>query len=158
MLRVGINMGFKMVPHFPPSARYLRSYIKSTDLLTDFSLFFSSIFSWFWCTANPQTSSHHVCKEDCCLNRPNQPIIDGDMRWDSGWFWGGFGVVGHLTRDVPRWNLGKKHPDHGGCCRPTAAMVPYPRHWGTQQSSNMPHKKSVIKTKKNIFTTIDYTS
>ena len=32
----------------------------------------------------------------------NPPITDGDMRWDSGWLWGGFGVVGYLTRDVPR--------------------------------------------------------
>ncbi len=33
------------------------------------------------------------------LPYPHPTIIDGDMRWDSGWFLGGFGVVVHLTRD-----------------------------------------------------------
>jgi hypothetical protein len=33
------------------------------------------------------------------LNRPHPPIIDGDIRWDSGWF---FIVVLGVTRGVPR--------------------------------------------------------
>ena len=144
MLRVGINVSFKMVPHFPKLSGHSPSYSEPTDLLADFSLIL--IFSWFWCTANPktkeingstaQTSSHHVCEEDCCLNRPNLPIIDGDMRLDSGWFWGGFEVVGHLTHDVPRWKLGKKNT-------PTmaAAIVPRPpwcRTPGTEVHNNHP--------------------
>ena len=32
-------------------------------------------------------------------SRPHSTIIDGDMWLDSGWFLGGFVVVGHLTRD-----------------------------------------------------------
>jgi len=36
MLRVGINVSFKMVPHFPPSAKYWWSYINSTDFFRDF--------------------------------------------------------------------------------------------------------------------------
>jgi hypothetical protein len=39
---------------------------------------------------------------DGYLKRPHPTIIDGDMRWDSGWFLVGFGVGGHLTRDLPQ--------------------------------------------------------
>jgi hypothetical protein len=44
-------------------------------------------------------SSDHACAQDGYLKCPHPTIIDGDMRWDSGWFWGGFGVWGHRTRD-----------------------------------------------------------
>jgi hypothetical protein len=44
-------------------------------------------------------SSDHACAQDGYLKPPHPTIIDGDMRWDSGWFWGGFGVGGHQTRD-----------------------------------------------------------
>jgi hypothetical protein len=40
MLRVGIKLSFKMVPHFPKLAGHSPSYSESTDLLADFSLFF----------------------------------------------------------------------------------------------------------------------
>jgi hypothetical protein len=40
-----------------------------------------------------------ACAQDGYLERPHSTIIDGDMRWDSGWFWGGFGVGGHQTHD-----------------------------------------------------------
>ena len=43
-------------------------------------------------------SSDHTCAQDGYLKRTH-PTIDGDMRWDSGWFLGGFGVGGHQTRD-----------------------------------------------------------
>jgi hypothetical protein len=43
--------------------------------------------------------SEHACAQDGYLKRPHPTIIDGDMRWDSGWFLGGFGVGGHLTRN-----------------------------------------------------------
>ncbi len=39
------------------------------------------------------------CAQDGYLNRPHQTIIDGDMRWDSGWVLGGFGVGGHRTHN-----------------------------------------------------------
>jgi hypothetical protein len=44
-------------------------------------------------------SSYQACAQDCCLKRPYPTIIDGDMRWDSGWFFGGFGVGGLWTRN-----------------------------------------------------------
>jgi hypothetical protein len=46
----------------------------------------------------------HVCSDRACakdgyLKRPHPTIIDGDMRWDSGWFLGGFGVGGYWTHN-----------------------------------------------------------
>jgi hypothetical protein len=43
--------------------------------------------------------SNHPCAQDGYLKRPHPTIIDGDMRWDSGWVLDGFEVGGHLTRD-----------------------------------------------------------
>jgi hypothetical protein len=38
-----------------------------------------------------------ACAQDWYLKLPHQTIIDGDMRWDSGWFWVvlGLGDIGH---------------------------------------------------------------
>ena len=47
-------------------------------------------------------ASQNVFEEDCHLNRPHPPIIDGDIRWDSSWLRVGFRVVLGVTRDVPR--------------------------------------------------------
>jgi hypothetical protein len=44
-------------------------------------------------------SSYHAFAQDGYLKCPHLTIIDGDMRWDSGWVLGGFGVGGHRTRD-----------------------------------------------------------
>jgi hypothetical protein len=44
-------------------------------------------------------SSDCACAHDGYLKRPHPTIIDQDMRWDSGWFLGGLGAGGHLTRD-----------------------------------------------------------
>jgi hypothetical protein len=44
-------------------------------------------------------SSNRACAQDGYLKRPHLTIIDGDMRWDSGWFLDGLGVGGHQTRD-----------------------------------------------------------
>jgi hypothetical protein len=44
-------------------------------------------------------SSNCVCAQDGYLKHPHPTIIDGDMRWDSGWFLGGFEVGGHRTRN-----------------------------------------------------------
>jgi hypothetical protein len=44
-------------------------------------------------------SSNRACAQDGYLKRPHPTIIDGDMRWDSGWVLGGFGVGGHRTRN-----------------------------------------------------------
>ncbi len=41
-------------------------------------------------------SYDRACAQDGCLKRPHPTIIDGDMRWDSGWFLGGLGVGGQL--------------------------------------------------------------
>jgi len=46
-----------------------------------------------------QKSSDHACAQDGYFKCPHPTIIGGDMWSDSGWFLGGFGVVGHLTRD-----------------------------------------------------------
>ena len=45
------------------------------------------------------TSSDRARAQDGYFKRPHPTIIDGDMWSDSGWFLGGFGVVGHLTRN-----------------------------------------------------------
>ena len=44
-------------------------------------------------------SSDCACAQDGYLKRPHPTIIEGDMRWDSGWFLVGFGVGGYLTRN-----------------------------------------------------------
>jgi hypothetical protein len=44
-------------------------------------------------------SSDHACAQDGYLKHPHLTIIDGDIRQDSGWFLGGFGVGGHWTCD-----------------------------------------------------------
>jgi hypothetical protein len=44
-------------------------------------------------------SSNCACAQDGYLKHPDPTIIDGDMRWDSGWFLGGFGFGGHWTRN-----------------------------------------------------------
>jgi hypothetical protein len=44
-------------------------------------------------------SSDRACAQDGYLKCPHLTIIDGDMRWDSGWFLGDFGVGGHWTHD-----------------------------------------------------------
>ena len=95
-------MGFKMVPHFPPSARYLRSYIKSTDLLTDFSLFFHQFFLDFDALPTRRRLPTMYAKRTVALIVPIRPLLTEILRWDSGLFWGGFGLVLGLTRDVPR--------------------------------------------------------
>ncbi len=47
-------------------------------------------------------SYDRTCAQDGYLKRPHLTIIEGDMRWGSGWFLVGFGVGGHLTRDLPQ--------------------------------------------------------
>jgi hypothetical protein len=37
-------------------------------------------------------SSERACAQDGYLKRPHPTIIDGDMRWDSGWYLSGLGV------------------------------------------------------------------
>jgi hypothetical protein len=44
-------------------------------------------------------SSDRACAQDGYLKRLHPAIIDGDMRWVSGWVLGGFGVGGHRTRN-----------------------------------------------------------
>jgi hypothetical protein len=46
---------------------------------------------------------------------------------------------------LPRRKLGKKiHPNHGGRHHPTAAMAPYSRRRGKQQSANILHSKFML--------------
>jgi hypothetical protein len=44
-------------------------------------------------------SSSYACAEDGYLKHPHMASIDGDIWLDSGWFFVGFGVGGHLTLD-----------------------------------------------------------
>jgi hypothetical protein len=45
-------------------------------------------------------SSDCACAQDGYLKHPHPTIIDGDMKLDSGWFLGGFGVAGvHWTHN-----------------------------------------------------------
>jgi hypothetical protein len=44
-------------------------------------------------------SSNRAWAQDGYLKCPHPIIIDGDVRWDCGWFWGGLGVERHWTRD-----------------------------------------------------------
>jgi hypothetical protein len=58
-------------------------------------------------TATPKMNKSFVQRTRVCSDRPyaqdgylkhpHPTIIDGDMRWDSGWVLGGFGVGGHQT-------------------------------------------------------------
>ncbi len=41
--------------------------------------------------------SNHACAQDGYLKHLHSTIFDKDMRWDSGWVLGGFGVGGHWT-------------------------------------------------------------
>jgi hypothetical protein len=43
--------------------------------------------------------SSYACAEDGYFKCPHKASIDGDIWLDSGWFFVGFGVGGHLTRD-----------------------------------------------------------
>jgi hypothetical protein len=64
-----------------------------------------------------------------------------------GWF-GGWGT---LDTRLAKQKLGKKtHPNYGGCHRPTAAMVPSPRHRHIQQLANMLRNKSMLLKLENI--------
>jgi hypothetical protein len=44
-------------------------------------------------------SSSYACAEDEYFKHPPTASIDGDIWWDSCWFFVGFGVGGHLTRN-----------------------------------------------------------
>jgi hypothetical protein len=44
-------------------------------------------------------SCNCACAQDGYLKLPHWTIIDGDMRLDSVWFLGGFGVGGHGTHN-----------------------------------------------------------
>ena len=47
-----------------------------------------------------QMPSYYACAEVTYLKSPHPTIIGEDMRSDSGWFLGGFGVVRPLARDL----------------------------------------------------------
>ncbi len=44
-------------------------------------------------------SSSYAYAEDGYFKRPHMASIDGDIWFDSGWFFVGFGVGGHFTHD-----------------------------------------------------------
>ena len=89
-------------------------------------------------------SSSYTCAEDGYFKRPHTASIDGDIWWDSCWFFVGFGVGGRLTRDKLGESLVRTtHPHHGGRRRHTAAMVPRARRRRTQQSANMMRDNSM---------------
>jgi hypothetical protein len=63
-----------------------------------------------------------ACAQDCYLKCPHPTIIDGDMRWDSGWFLAGFWGWGISNMQLARWKPGEKTPQSW---RPP---LPYGRH------------------------------
>jgi hypothetical protein len=88
-------------------------------------------------------SSDHACAQDGYLKRPHPNIIDGDMRWDSGWFLGGFWSWGTSNTRLAWQKLGKNiHPNHGGC---HGALPPAPPH--TTISQHAAQQVYVIKTR-----------
>ncbi len=102
-------------------------------------------------------SSSYACTEDGYFKRPHTASIDGDIRLDTCWFFVGFGVDGHLTRNQLGESLVRKsHPHHGGRRRPTAAMVPHPRRRRTQQPANMMRDKSMSLKLEDIIVFIIY--
>ncbi len=52
-------------------------------------------------------SSDHAFTQDGYLKRPHPAIIDGDMRWDSGWFLAGFGIIGEQC--VVAWQQNRRN-------------------------------------------------
>jgi hypothetical protein len=65
-----------------------------------------------------------------------------------GWFCG----WGTSDMQLARRKLGKKHPNHGGRCRPTATMVPSLWHRHILQLANMLGNKSMsLKLENTIF-------
>jgi hypothetical protein len=44
-------------------------------------------------------SFDRACAQDGYVKRPHPTIINGDIRWDSGWFLDGLGVGNHRMGD-----------------------------------------------------------
>jgi hypothetical protein len=94
-------------------------------------------------------SFDRACTQDGYLKHPHPTIIDGDMRWDSGWFLCGFGVRGHWTRDqlggsqvkkhTPTWRLPLHYGRHG------ALLLALPH---TAISQHAARQVYVVKTRK----------
>ncbi len=49
--------------------------------------------------AMAHVSSNRAFAQDGYLKHSYPTIIDVGIRWNSGWFLGGFGIGGHWTRD-----------------------------------------------------------
>jgi hypothetical protein len=78
------------------------------------------------------------------------------LRYEVGqWLvFGWFGGWGTSDKRLARQKLSKKtHPNHGGCHRPTATMVPSFRHHHVQQQqlANMLYDKSMLLKLDNII-------
>jgi hypothetical protein len=102
-------------------------------------------------------SSYRACAQDGYLKSFHWTIIDGDMRWVSGWFFGWFWSLGTLDTQLARPNLGKKtHSNHGSRRCPMATMVPSPRHCHIQHLANMLRNKSVLLKLDNIIVVTMY--
>ncbi len=95
-------------------------------------------------------SSDCACAQDGCMKRPHPTIIDGDRRWDSGWFFWCFGGWGALDTRLARWKLGKKNtPQSWRLPLPNGrhgALLPAPPH--TAISQHAARQVYVIKTRK----------
>ena len=101
MLRVRNIEGFNLVPYLPTSPKYSLSYSQSAVLLVGFFIVYAASPSATHpkmvglCNHTAQASSHHARAEDGLL-------LTEIIGWIGGWLLVGYGVGGHLARDVPR--------------------------------------------------------
>jgi hypothetical protein len=76
----------------------------------------------------------------------------------GGWFFVSFGVGRHLMRDKLGGNCKKIHPDHGGRCHSTAAMVSLPQcHHIPQASNTLRYNSMLLKLELIIVISINLT-
>ncbi len=117
-------------------------------------------------------SSDRAFAQDGYLKHPHPTIIDINMRWDSGWFWGLFWQNQGTMRGGGGSKIGEIGPgdrfsyttglcaliNHDSRHCPTATMGPRSPRQSIQQSANILCKRSTFKTKFllfiNIYTTI----
>ena len=103
-------IAYPAILHFSESRHYIREVSPANTMAYDTQKHKPTMAS----TASPRAddpkmmeppasmahaSSSYACAEDGYFKRPDTISIDGDIRSDSGWFFVGFGVGGHLAHN-----------------------------------------------------------